>query len=215
MELFAGAPTESRGVRSPGEKTAFEVGTLDNNASRMFIDKVRNFELMLEQLLKEFQELLLLNFEDEDYALIFDDIEGKESLQTLSELDIQARGEFVATGSRHWERRRRLTAEMQNFMQGPFQDPKIRMHVSGEHLANAMEKLLNWDDSKIIEPFAGVKEDVQAQAIAAAEQKQLQEATGQDANPTQANPGDAEGVQQRPENSSGSAVPAPSRPGVA
>lgn len=215
MELFVGAPTESRGVRSPGEKTAFEVDTLDNNASKMFLDKVRNFELMLENMLKECFELLLLNFENEDYALIFDDMEGKMSLQRLSQADIQAHGEFVAMGSRHWERRKRMIAEMANYLQGPFQDPKIRMHTSGERLALAMEKVLNWDDKSIIEPFIGVKEDVRAQAIAAAEQANLQNATGNSANPVNANPDDTEQVQQGPENPSGSAVPATSQPGTA
>lgn len=215
MELFVGAPTESRGVRSPGEKTAFEVDTLDSNASKMFLDKVRSFELMLEEVLKECFELMLMHFEDEDYALIFDDIEGKEILQTLSEKDIQARGEFVAMGSKHWERRKRLTSELSNYMQGPFQDPKIRMHTSGEKLSAAMEKLLKWDDDGIIEPFVGVKEDVHAQAIAAAEQQQLQQETGQSANPVNANPSDTEQVQQGPEDPSGNAVPAQSIPGAA
>lgn len=215
MEMFVGAPTESRGVRSPGEKTAFEVNTLDSNSSKMFIDKVRNFELMMERVLKEFFELLLLNFDNEDYALIFDDLEGRQKLQTLSETDVQARGEFVALGSRHWERRKRLVAEMQNYMQGPFQDPKIRMHTSGQKLAEALEKILKWDDNTIIEPFAGVKEDVHAQAIAAAEQQGLQQAAGGDANPVNANPSDTEQVQQGPENPSGNSVPAKSQPGAA
>ena len=53
MEEFAGAPPESRGIRTPGEKTAFEVSKLDQNATMMFVDKARIFERMLETMLKE------------------------------------------------------------------------------------------------------------------------------------------------------------------
>ena len=196
MEDFAGAPPDSRGIRTPGEKTAFEVQKLDANATMMFVDKARNFERMLETILKEIFELMLVNFDGADYAEIFDDEEGVGMLEELSEEDVNARGEFVAVGARHWVRRNRETVELQNFQLGPMQDPKIRMHVRGIDLAKLYERKLQLEDEKLIEPFAGVKEDVQAQAVAQAEQQSLQEATGQQEAFAQAAPGDTESVQR-------------------
>lgn len=178
MEDFAGAPPESRGVRTPGEKTAFEVNTLNQGATMMFVDKARNFERMLETLLKEAFELMLTNFDTSDYTQIFDDEEGLAELTKLSLEDVQAHGDFTAMGARHWSRRNRETVELQNFQAGPMQDPKIRMHVDGFALARFWESKLNLKDANIIEEFAGVKEDVAGQAIAQAEQAQLAEQSG-------------------------------------
>ncbi|WP_201773188.1 hypothetical protein, partial [Vibrio cholerae] len=47
MEEFAGAPREAMGIRTPGEKTAFEVQQLQNAAGRIFQEKIINFEVML------------------------------------------------------------------------------------------------------------------------------------------------------------------------
>ena len=178
MEEFAGAPPESRGIRTPGEKTAFEVSKLDQNATMMFVDKARIFERMLETMLKETFEVMLLNFDIEDYKEIFGESEEAEALEVLALKDTLARGEFTAMGARHWTRRNRETLEMNNFMSGPLQDPKIRAHVSGNKLAEFWERKLNIEDEEIIEENAGVKEDVRIQAIAQEEARALQEEAG-------------------------------------
>ncbi len=175
MEQFAGVMPQTRGIRTPGEKTAFEVDRLDQGATMPFLDKVRNFERMLETMLKEIFELMLINYDGSDYVEIFNDITGEAELRQLSEKDVNARGTFTAIGARHWQRRTRLVTEMNTFMQGPMQDPKIRMHTSGERLAKIFEQHMDFNDDQLIEPFAGVKEDVHAQAIAQAEAQQFED----------------------------------------
>ena len=175
MEEMAGAPPETRGIRTPGEKTAFEVSKLDQNATMMFVDKARIFERMLETMLKETFELMLINFDIEEYMEIFGEDAESEALNTLALETTLARGEFVAIGARHWTRRNRETLEMQNFMSGPLQDPKVRAHVDGAKLASFWERKLNIEDEGIVEDYAGVKEDVRLQAIAQEEAKMLQE----------------------------------------
>jgi hypothetical protein len=175
MEEMAGAPPETRGIRTPGEKTAFEVSKLDQNSAMMFVDRARNFERMLETLLRECFELMLINYDGSDYIQIFDDIAGEEVIREIAQEDVAARGEFVAIGARHWTRRNRETLEMQNFQEVVLKDPKIRAHVSGEALANLWAEKLNLTDEGIVEPFAGIIEDVRLQAIAQAEAAQLQE----------------------------------------
>ena len=175
MEDMAGAPPESRGIRTPGEKTAFEVSKLNENATMMFVDKARIFERMLETMLKETFELMLINFDVEEYTEIFEGSTEADALEALSLENTLQRGEFTAIGARHWTRRNRETLEMQNFMQGPLKDPKVRAHVDGAKLASFWERKLNIEDEGIVEDYAGVKEDVRLQAIAQEEAKNIQE----------------------------------------
>lgn len=175
MEEMAGAPPETRGIRTPGEKTAFEVSKLDQNATMMFVDKARVFERMLETMLKETFELMLLNFNIEEYMEIFGEDAEAEALAALAMENTLARGEFVAIGARHWTRRNRETLEMQQFMQGPLQDPKVRAHVDGSKLASFWERKLNIEDERIVEEYAGVIEDVRLQAIAQEEAESIQQ----------------------------------------
>src|SRR5690606_39402894 len=44
MEEMAGSPKEAMGFRTPGEKTAYEVQRLENAASRVFQNKIAQFE---------------------------------------------------------------------------------------------------------------------------------------------------------------------------
>ncbi len=175
MEEMAGAPPETRGIRTPGEKTAFEVSKLDQNATMMFVDKARLFERMLENVLKETFELILMNFDIEDYIEIFGESAEADALAVLANQTALSRGEFVAVGARHWTRRNRETLEMNNFMSGPMQDPKVRAHVSGAKLADFWERKLNIEDEGIVEEYAGIKEDVRLQAIAQEEAQQFQQ----------------------------------------
>ena len=177
MEEMAGAPPETRGIRTPGEKTAFEVSMLDQNATMMFVDKARVFERMLETMLKETFELMLINFDIEEYMEIFGEDSEADALTALSMENTLARGEFTAIGARHWTRRNRETLEMQQFMQGPLQDPKVRAHVDGSKLASFWERKLNIEDEGIVEEYAGVIEDVRLQAIAQEEAQSIQEET--------------------------------------
>jgi hypothetical protein len=182
MEDFAGAPPETRGIRTPGEKTAFEVNKLDQAATMMFVDKARNFERMIETMLKETFDLMLKNYDGGDYVEIFDDIKGESELKLLSVADVNALGTFTAEGARFWTRRNRESLEMQQFMAGPMQDPKIRSHVDGWALATYFNRKLMLDNEDIFIQYGGVKEDVQLRAIAAAEQKKLEGSIGQDGN---------------------------------
>lgn len=178
MEQFAGSPPETRGIRTPGEKTAFEVNKLDANATKMFVDKARGFEMMLEGVLQDFFTIMMLNFDSVDIIETFDDITGQNEIEEIELDDVIAKGNFTAIGARHWSRRNREVVEMRDFMQGPMQDPRVRAHINGVKLAEFFEKRLGLEDEEIIEPFAGIKEDVQIQAIAQGEAQNFKEDAG-------------------------------------
>ncbi len=178
MENFAGAPPQSRGVRTPGEKTAFEVSTLESNSSKLFLDKARQFEMLLEGILQEAYLVMMKNFDGIDFLETFDNLEGQDVLREVSEKELQAIGVFKAVGAKHWSRRNRETVEMREFQLGPLQDPKLRAHVSGFKIAKFYEKKLRLEDDEIIEEFIGVKEDVHAQLTARAESQRLSQDVG-------------------------------------
>lgn len=174
METFAGAPSESRGIRTPGEKTAFEIDRLDANASRLFVDKARAFERMLEDMLQEIFQLMLANFDGVDFIETFNDVTGQSEIDEIVLEDVQARGRFIAMGSKHWSKRNKQAVEMRDFMLGPMQDPKVRAHVDGQALSRFWERIMSLEDDKIIEPFAGVKEDIHIEMMAREEAAKME-----------------------------------------
>lgn len=185
MEDFAGAPPEERGIRSPGEKTKFEVQSLSGQASKTFRDKAKVLESGLEDALQEAFELTLSNFDGEDYIEIFDDIEGKDMLEALSLEDIKAHGSFTAMGSKHWDRKNKRKIELDSLINGAFRDPKYAPHVSGWEVMQTINSDYELEDTGIVTQYKGIKEDVTNQAIAQAESQQLNANAQQEQVPQQ------------------------------
>lgn len=184
MEDFAGAPPEERGIRTPGEKTAAEINMIDSKGSKLFRDKARLFEAGLEGALKEAFELTLRRFDGEDYVEIFNDLEGKEILATLSLEDIKARGDFTAMGSKHWDIKNKRKSELAALIGGILQDPSFKAHMNAWEAVKTIEDIYQLQDTHMFERYRGVKDEVELQAIAQAESQQLageaqQEAGGQ------------------------------------
>src|SRR5690606_11081713 len=74
MEMYAGAPREAMGIRTAGEKTAFEVQQLQNAAGRIFQEKVTHFEIeLLEKLLNGMLECAKRNLDEQDVVSAIDD----------------------------------------------------------------------------------------------------------------------------------------------
>lgn len=178
MEELVSFPSQKRGIRTPGEKTAFEVDTLDKDANAAFLDKARILEHMLEGILNDCYTMLLANFDESDLILVTNDITAKQEFVTLSKESIQAQGRFRAIGSRFWEARHRKVQEMQQFMQLMLTSPKTANHVSGLKTAQYFEEELGVEDAHVVSPFAGVIEDVQSQAAAEAEKQSIAQSTG-------------------------------------
>lgn len=185
MEDFAGAPPESRGIRSPGEKTKAEVQMLDSKGAKIFRDKSKVFETALEDALLEAFELTLINFDGEDYVDIFDDIAGKDVLQALALEDIKARGTFTAMGSKHWDRKNKRKQELDSLIANVFSQPKYAPHISGWQVMQTINADYELEETGIITQYQGIKEDVTNQAVAQAEGQQIAEETGQEQAPAQ------------------------------
>lgn len=165
MEEMAGAPKEAMGIRSPGEKTAFEVQQLQNAAGRIFQHKVNKFEVeFLEPLLNTMFELAKRNMDSTDLTRVMDDDLGVVEFMSITKEDITAAGKLRPIGARHYAARAQL---MQN-MVGIFNSPigqMIAPHVSAKNLAGMVEEYMGFEQFDFIQDNAAVFEQAETQRL--------------------------------------------------
>ena len=157
MESMAGAPKEAMGIRSPGEKTAFEVQTLQNAAGRIFQDKIMRFEKFLERLLNTFLEVSRRNFDGVEAVRGIDRDFGAPSFQEVTKEDITAKGRLRPIGSRHFAQQAQFLQNIQGVFNSPI-GQMIQPHINTSKLAGLVSDFLNWDKYGIINENAGIAE---------------------------------------------------------
>lgn len=166
MEEMAGAPKEAMGIRSPGEKTAFEVQQLQNAAGRIFQHKVNKFEVeFLEPLLNIMFELAKRNLDTADLIKVMDTDHGVAEFINITRDDIVAKGKLRPVGARHYAARAQL---MQN-MVGIFNSPIgqiISPHVSAKSLANMVEDYMGFEQFDFIRDNAAIFEQAETARLA-------------------------------------------------
>lgn len=152
MEEMAGSPKEAMGFRTPGEKTAYEVQRLENAASRIFQNKVSQFEQMLiEPLLNGMLELARRHASQTEVRS-FDPEFNHEVFQQISKADITGNGVLKPVAARHYAEQANLVQDLNNFMASPaYQDTDLRMHWSAIKLAKLFEQVLNLEDFEIVQ----------------------------------------------------------------
>src|SRR5690606_10815538 len=102
MEQLAGAPREAMGFRTPGEKTAYEVQSLENAAGRIFQNKIAQFEeQILEPALNAMLELARRKM-SETTVRVIDDEFGIAAFQQIRQEDITGVGRFKPVAARHF-----------------------------------------------------------------------------------------------------------------
>lgn len=135
IEELAGAPRSAMGIRTPGEKTAFEVQTLENSASRIFQHKAAKFEReFLEPALNSMLESARRNMQTSDLIGTFDTDTGVTLFSSVTKEDITAKGKIVAKGARHFAERAQRLQNLNSILQAK-QDPTIGVHLSGKEMA--------------------------------------------------------------------------------
>ena len=147
MEELAGAPRMAMGIRTPGEKTAFEVGVLDRGAARVFQHKAYHFErTFLEPLLNDMLEVGRRNFDLVETIEVVDDATGQVLLKNITKEDIVGNGKLVPMGSRHFEERALRLQNLQNLWNMKNGDPTIGVHISGKNMAKVLTEELDEPD---------------------------------------------------------------------
>ena len=174
MEEYAGAPREAMGIRTPGEKTAFEVSSLQNAASRIFQAKITYFEeQFLEPIINAEVEVARRNINGTDIVRVIDDDFGVAEFLRITKQDLLANGTLVPLGARHFARQATLVQNLQAFSQAMAQDPLMMQHFPAENLARAWEDLLGFKRLELFEKFGRVEEELELQRLMSAAQDQL------------------------------------------
>jgi hypothetical protein len=143
MEEMAGAPRQAMGIRTPGEKTAFEVQSLQNSASRIFEHKTAHFErVFLEPILNAMLEVSRRYMNMSDTIRVMDDATGAVLFQTITKDDITAKGKIVPVGARHFAERARRIQNLTQLYQIKLSDPTVAAHLSGKEFARILSEEL-------------------------------------------------------------------------
>jgi hypothetical protein len=158
MEELAGSPKNALGIRTAGEKTAFEVEKLDNAAQRIFLNKTNKFEKrFLEKALNKMLEIAKRNLDTSDLIRVMDDDIGVVEFIEIDKSDITAKGKIMPMGSRHFAARSQLIQNVMGIFNGPIAGV-IAPHVSSIALAKMLEEAMGLEKFQLISPNIAVQE---------------------------------------------------------
>ena len=165
MEELAGAPKQAMGIRTPGEKTAFEVQTLENAAGRIFQEKVNNFEVnLLEPALNMMLELARRKMHGTDVVSIIDDDLGVEEFINITKEDITAKGKIRAVGSRHFAAKAQLIQNVTSIF-NTMVGQKLEPHTSAIALSQLIEDVMGLERYQLFKENIGVEEQLRTQQL--------------------------------------------------
>jgi len=178
MEEMAGAPKEAMGFRSPGEKTKYEVQRLENAASRVFQNKINQFEeQMVEPLLNAMLEMARRNLSGVNTIRVFDDEFKFTTFQQLTVNDITGVGRIKPVAARHFAEQAELIQNLTS-LTGSGLWQTVSPHFSGVELAKIIEDIFNLKDYKVVTPYIALAEQADAQRQIQAMQEQLAQEAG-------------------------------------
>ena len=170
MEEYAGAPKEAMGIRTPGEKTAFEVQQLQNAAGRIFQAKITQFEKeFVEPLVNGMFEMARRRMGDGDILVdgILDIDSGVVEFAEIKKSDIKGSGKFYPRGARHFAAVAKATQDLNAFFSSAIgQRPDVAVHFSGKEIAKLMSEILGFDRYKIYQENVAIDEQAETARLA-------------------------------------------------
>lgn len=178
MELYAGAPREAMGIRSPGEKTAFEVEQLINAAGRFFQLNLSRLESdFIEPIINAELQMAKRYFGSASEQISFLDPEtGTYLFEEISEEDLIANGALVPVGASHFSRRAKLAQSLSQIQQVVLaSDEEVRNHFPSVRIAEIWEELLEFEAHKLVQPYGRIPERLQAERLTRAAQRAIED----------------------------------------
>lgn len=173
MELYAGAPRDAMGIRTPGEKTAFEVNQLMTAAGRIFQEKATQFEVeMLEPSLNMMLESARRNMDGIDVIRVIDDDLNVKQFMDIRKEDITASGIIRPIGARHFSKQQQ---DLQNLI-GIFNSPigqMIAPHTSALALTDLVNDIVGVTAYELFRANVAVDEKKSTQAAINQSQEDL------------------------------------------
>lgn len=174
MEEIAGAPKQAMGIRTPGEKTAFEVSTLDQGAARVFQNKTSYYErTFLERILNAELEVARDNIAAVDTIPVVGDDDGVMDFLEVTPADLRSVGKLVPQGARHFARQAQLMQNLSQIQQ-VLADPAVNVHVSGKKMAEVViNDVMNYSKFELFQPYVRIAEQMEAQQLQVAAEDEL------------------------------------------
>lgn len=174
MEMLAGAPREAMGIRSAGEKTAFEVQQLMTAAGRIFQHKTAHFErVFLEPILNAMLEAARRNMDYADTVRVLNDDTGLYFFEQITKEDIMANGKIVPMGARHFAERANRVQNLTSLYQLKLADPTMAAHLSGKEFARLMAEELG--EPALFSENVTITEQLETERMATEAQVQFEE----------------------------------------
>ena len=174
MEEYAGAPKQAMGIRTPGEKTAFEVQTLENRSGRIFQEKTTNFEInLLEPALNGMLEMARRNMNVSDVVRVMDDDLGVEQFMTITKEDITAKGKLRPIGARHFAQQAQLVQNLVQLSNTPIWQ-ETAAHRSSKELSKMIEDVLGLNRFQLYKDNAAIFEQAETQRLVNQVQEDLE-----------------------------------------
>lgn len=165
MEEFAGAPKQAMGIRTAGEKTAYEVQSLENAAGRIFQEKITQFEVeLLEPLLNNMLHIAVKHMDGADVIRVMDDDLGVAQFMAITKEDITAKGKLRPIGARHFAHRAQLMQNLSGIANSGVW-PKIERHMSDKALAKLVEDALQLQRFSLVSDNAGLMDQAESQRL--------------------------------------------------
>ena len=175
MEEMAGAPKQAMGIRTPGEKTAYEVQKLENAAGRIFQSKITYFEeQFLEPLLNAMLAEARRNLDTADLIRVVEDDLGVAEFIKISKDDLTAQGVLRPIGARHFAAKAQLIQNLTSLYSSSIgQDPSVMVHLSGKKIAKLIEEQLNLEQYGLFEDNVRVIEQADTAKLTQAAQDEI------------------------------------------
>ena len=174
MEALAGAPREAMGIRSAGEKTAFEVQQLMTAAGRIFQHKTAHFErVFLEPILNDMLEAARRNMDYADTVRVLNEDTGLAFFEQITKEDIKANGKIIPMGARHFAERANRIQSLTQLYQLKLADPSIAAHMSGKEFARILSEELG--EPAVFGENISVTEQLETQRMATEAQVEFEE----------------------------------------
>lgn len=174
MEMMAGAPREAMGIRSAGEKTAFEVQQLMTAAGRIFQHKTAHFErVFLEPILNGMIEAARRNMDYADTIRVLNEDSGVFFFEEITKEDIMANGKIIPMGARHFAERAQRIQNLTQLYQIKLADPTVAVHLSGKEFARILSDELG--EPALFGDNITVSEQLETQRISTEAEVQYEE----------------------------------------
>jgi hypothetical protein len=173
MEEMAGAPKQAMGIRTPGEKTAFEVQSLENAAGRIFQEKTTQFEIeFLEKVLNNMLEVSRRRMNGADVVRTMDDDLGVAAFMEITKEDITAKGKLRPVGARHFSARAQLLQNLSGIANSAIWQ-SVQPHISSKALGRMVEDSLQLQRFELFSDNAQIFEQVETQRLVQQAQEDL------------------------------------------